>query len=58
MNNTVKVALIAGLAAIAAVAIYLYFSPYQQCVRAAQAEAKRMWGAEADPDAGKQSCAH
>ena len=50
MTNSTKVAIIAVAGAILAVALYLYFSPYQQCVRAktAQMEASGLnkdgWG--------------
>jgi hypothetical protein len=40
MTDVVKVALIAAAAVIAAVSIYIYFSPYQSCVRAAEANMK------------------
>ena len=37
MSNGVKIGLIVGVAILAAVCIYVYFSPYQTCVRAAAA---------------------
>ena len=36
MNNTVLPALILGAAIVAAVAVYVYFSPYQTCLRETQ----------------------
>jgi len=34
MNDPVKIAIVVGAALIAVVAIWVYFSPYQSCVRA------------------------
>lgn len=33
MNDKVKIALIIGIAAVVCVGMYMYFSPYQSCVR-------------------------
>ena len=46
MDNSVKIALIIAGAIIIAVAAYLYFSPYQSCVRGFE-----------DADTGKRLCA-
>ncbi|HEX8532992.1 MAG TPA: hypothetical protein VF662_02395 [Allosphingosinicella sp.] len=43
MSDVVKVALIAAATVIAAVAIYIYFSPYQTCVRAQSKLAKETY---------------
>jgi hypothetical protein len=37
MTPQVKMALIIGVAIVAATSLYLYFTPYQQCVRAVHA---------------------
>lgn len=34
MNNQIKVAVVIGIAIVVAVACWIYFSPYQTCVRA------------------------
>jgi hypothetical protein len=46
MSDVVKVALIAAATVIAGVCIYIYFSPYQTCVRAAKVTLKDTY---ADP---------
>ena len=59
MNNTVKAASVIAAGFIGAVALYMYFSPYNQCVRAKRAELIHTWGweeAAADRDA-KFRCA-
>lgn len=33
MNNTIKAALIVGAAIVLAIGLYVYFSPYQSCMR-------------------------
>ena len=49
MNDGVKIALIAAAGLIVAVCLYIYFSPYQTCVRATTSEgtvteaAAQMW---------------
>jgi hypothetical protein len=40
MNDLVKAATILGAAIVCATAIWIYFSPYQTCVRAEQATRK------------------
>lgn len=52
----VKMALIVGIALIAAVGLYLYFSPYQQCLRA-KANMARTIGYEPNPDWDAITCA-
>lgn len=37
MNDKVKIAIIAAVGVVAAVALYSYFSPYNTCVRGLQA---------------------
>jgi hypothetical protein len=49
-------ALIVGAALIAAVGLYLYFSPYQQCLRA-KANLARSGGYEQNPDIDVITCA-
>ena len=38
MKDPVKIAVIAAIASVVCVALYLYFSPYQSCVRAFKSE--------------------
>jgi len=38
MNNQVKIAAIIGIAIVIAIVIFVYFSPYQTCVRATTAD--------------------
>jgi hypothetical protein len=33
MNDNIKIAVIGSIALVVAVAVYMYFSPYQSCVR-------------------------
>ena len=41
MSDPVKIALIAGIAVVAAVAIWVYFSPYHSCLRAQYEQDRR-----------------
>jgi hypothetical protein len=44
MNNGIKMALIFAVGVMAAVGLYLYFSPYQTCVRALTSQAGALPG--------------
>lgn len=51
MNNSVKIALIIAAAIIVGVSIFVYFSPYQSCVRGMRA------GAPTKPGVAEVYCA-
>lgn len=55
MSNAIKLALIAALTMICSVSIYVYFSPYQSCVRSFLAASDR--GDAKDIFWANQTCA-
>lgn len=55
MSDVVKVAMIAAVALVTAIGIWIYFSPYQSCVRAVQVNIKGRYNDP--PNAARAICA-
>lgn len=57
MSDSVKIALIIAGGLIASVSLYLYFSPYQTCVRAETAYLKSIGQPEPIVELAQRGCA-